>query len=245
MKCTLDLAVLLSLGLLFAVPVQAADTIAITEFMSQPIGEEQDGREWVELYNYGNEPVNIRGWTLSDEGNDSVTLPDVNVPPGDFVVIVAGLSRGRDDDDRKGIFETEWLGGKSDPRVIGVSGRFSLSDSADQIHLRNRARQPIWGLAYRGDGTPGRATFFYDDKFGLKIYGTKANPGVNRNGNDFRYSILGYEGNNHTEDPEAYESDVSQLEAKYGPLYQSAENGGTAKPGFGSPLKGHYSGVKK
>lgn len=222
----------------------AAETIAITEFMNQPIGEETDGRQWVELYNYGAAPVSISNWQMGDEQNDLITLPDTTIPPGGFVIIVTGRHHSRTDDNVKECFEKEWLGGKADPRVFGVIGRFTLG-TTDQIFLRTAGRKLVWTLSYRNDGTPGRATFFTGDNFNVKFFGNKANPFVNRRGQDGRYpNFLGYESNDASDDPHAFRSDVSGLEELMGVLYKSKENGGQAEPGFGSPLKGHYSGVK-
>lgn len=55
-------------------------TIAISEVMSNPCGgnEYKKWNQYVELYNYGDEPVNVGGWFLFDEG--ATGTPDQLVP---------------------------------------------------------------------------------------------------------------------------------------------------------------------
>lgn len=226
----------------------SAQTLAITEFMHDPVGEEDRGREWVEIFNFGAEPIDLAGFTLADQTGDIVTLPSTQVVPGDFIIVVPSGLRHRTDAEAKELFEAEWLAGKADSRVHGVTGRFSLGNGQDQIVLNNAQRRPIWAIAYRGDGTEGRATFLHTEDFRIRLFGTANSPGVNRSGPDSVRAaepFLGYESNDATGDTLAYESDVSQLENLWGPLYKSVTNGGDAGPGTGSPLKGHYTGVKK
>ena len=219
-----------------------ANTIAVTEFMCDPIGE-NGGREWIELYNYAAEPVRINGWKLADENGEIADLPDVTIAGGDYLIVVCGPIQmpGRY---KKEMFEREWLGGKSDPRVVGVANStFRLSRAADQIIVRNARRQVVWSLAYTKDGTPGRATFLTGNKFTFAQFGTKSRPGVARQGNDNGVTggeLLGYEGNDRAKDEAAYESDVAGLEAEGGVNYRSVAQGGTVDRGTASPLKGHY-----
>lgn len=54
-------------------PVAAVDgsTIVISEFMGNPCGdvESRKWNEYVELYNYGDQPVDVNGWWLADLGD--------------------------------------------------------------------------------------------------------------------------------------------------------------------------------
>ena len=44
--------------------------------------------DFVELYNYGTEPININGWGFSDtDGLITTTAPDTSIAPGDFLVL--------------------------------------------------------------------------------------------------------------------------------------------------------------
>jgi hypothetical protein len=66
--------------------------VLINEVMYDPdgVGPDSDG-EWVELYNAGEQPVSLGGWSLADAtGADA--LPAVSVGPHEFVTIAASDS---------------------------------------------------------------------------------------------------------------------------------------------------------
>ncbi|HEY5572817.1 MAG TPA: lamin tail domain-containing protein [Anaerolineales bacterium] len=64
-------------------PAQPMYSIAITEVMGNPCGEEEDKEaiynEYIELFNYGDQPVDVEGLWISD-GNDREGNPDRIVP---------------------------------------------------------------------------------------------------------------------------------------------------------------------
>ncbi len=219
------------------------EDVAITEFMSRPIGE-QDSRDWVELYNFGDTPVDLKGWQFSDDANKQCDIPAVTIAPKDFVIIVMGHDWHRPAEERKKIFEAEWLGGKSDPRVVAITmGRYPL-DAADMIILKNKRRTPVWFLAYRADDKTGHSTYLAIDDFRIRNYGTKEKPSINRRGLDG--TVLGYEGQDAKQEDVAWKSDVSKLKDVGGYLYRlPADEGGNVEPGIGSPLKGNYAAGKK
>lgn len=192
----------------------AQDTVAITEFLNESIGTELTG-EWTELYNYGNSPVSLLNWRISDEDGESFTFPDVTIEADDYLILAR---------DKTG-FEALWLGGVPNSKVVHISipDSFRLGGSGDELILRNSSGTIVWQVAYRDDETLGRATFLTEDDFAATVYGSKAAPGVNRNGNDVT-DTLGYEGNNHSEDPHAYFGGIGD---------------------FGSPLRGHYGSGPK
>lgn len=219
-----------------------ANTIAITEIFENPIGE-RSGRTWIELFNYGAAPVNLTSWKLVDENEQQCDLPEYTIPSGGYIIVVFGkhLVPGID---KKTIFEKEWLGGKSDDRVFGITGSAIFDINAtDQISIRNNRRQVVWSVAWKNDGKPGRASWYANEKFFPKAYGNKANPGVVRKGNDAGITggeLPGYEINDLTADPNAYESDPSGLEVEFSELYALKSKGGTCDKGVASPLKGNY-----
>lgn len=236
-------ALLAVVGLLFGIEgvhAQAFKTkyemVAVTEFMNTPIGE-KDSRCWVELFNFGKEDVDLEKWSIVDAKNDIVEFPKATIKAGDYAIIVIGHDVRRFEDERKKLFEAEWLGGKEDPRVIGVDGRLHL-DLNDQIVLQNRRKVPIWIMGWRSDAVYGSSTYLAEPNFDVRNYGTAEKPGINRRGKDG--TILGYESQDATKEADAYKSDVSKLEAIGGILYQSKENGGKNEPSLGSPLKGGY-----
>ncbi len=72
-----------------SVEIRAAEPrphVVINEVLANPIGAEP-AQEWIELYNDGAEPVNLRGWTLSDGTGESV-LPDATLGPGRYALMV-------------------------------------------------------------------------------------------------------------------------------------------------------------
>lgn len=242
-------SVLFAVALLLSTTVSAQaqftatyETIAITEFMVRPNGY-LHGRQWVELYNFGDKPVDITGFHLYDEANKMCDFPKIVIEPHDFAICVLGHQHYDyvDEEERKKMFEAEWLGGKSDPRVFALKSGYTLA-GADTLILQNRRRTPIWIMGWGGDDKPGYSTYLGIDDFRIRHYGTKQKPAINRTGNDG--TVLGYEGQFHKQEDLAWKSDVSKLEAIGGIEYKSAEAGGKNYPAIGSPLKGNYPGAK-
>lgn len=231
-----------------AISAQAVDTVAITEFFNQPIGE-QAARQWVELYNYGTQPQDLKGWRISGGGGISSAhpLPEYKLPPNEYVIVLCGGRNMLPIGQAKRVFEVEWLGGKNESRILQIDqGDLHLGKGGGEISLYNRGRLVVWQLFYRGDGKEGHATFYSEkNKFRLlNKFGKQGEPGVERNGNDAGITggdFLGYEGNWVREDPTAYKSDVSGLQTGFEDLYgKDAPSGKPAEPGFGSPLRGDY-----
>ena len=78
------------------VPAVEIDTpdVVINEFLAGSdncCGSEIFGgnnEDFVELYNYGTEPININGWGFSDtDGLITTIAPDTSIAPGDFLVL--------------------------------------------------------------------------------------------------------------------------------------------------------------
>src|SRR4051812_24759306 len=71
-----------------AIPLMA-DTVVINEIMYHPAPAmpEQDGLEWIELYNSGTNAVNLNGWKFTK--GVQFTLPNVNLAAGGFLVVSA------------------------------------------------------------------------------------------------------------------------------------------------------------
>jgi uncharacterized repeat protein (TIGR01451 family) len=80
--------VLVIILLLFSVLSPALARVVINEVELHPIGEYE---QWVELYNTGDEELDISGWSISPLSNPSRELfIDLNdFPPGDFYVITS------------------------------------------------------------------------------------------------------------------------------------------------------------
>ncbi|MFO8000087.1 MAG: CotH kinase family protein [Marinilabilia sp.] len=64
---------------------------------------EGDYPDWVELYNRGNEPVNLEGWGLSDDEDELFRwiFPDVTIEPGEYLIVWASNKDRRPDWDER------------------------------------------------------------------------------------------------------------------------------------------------
>lgn len=205
------LAILLLIVLAVHTPrAWSQESVAITEFVSESNGNDAYC-EWVELYNFGTAPVTLTNWTISDEDTDSAAIPSATIPAKGFVILARSKPQ----------FEAEWLAGIPNAAVLDISTGMAMGASGDELILKNGSGTVVWKIAYRDDETLGRATFLTGDSFAARTYGSKASPGVYRNGNDVT-GALGYQGNDHTSDTLAFVS---------------------ASSDWGSPLLGHYSGA--
>lgn len=216
----------------------AGGTVAITEFLNNT-AESDDGREFVELYNYGALDVDLSGWTLSDEDSDAHSFDSLSIGAEDFLILVLGSS-SLGGEDKKALFESEWLGGTSDARVIGVDSKWLMSNGADEVQLHDEADSLVWSLAYSDDESEGRATFLVDDSYATSTFGSKASPGVVREGDDNGTpDFLGYESNDSAlaTDPNTYESTVGNVAS---PLFLSQEQ---EAPPFTLSLSGDCPGT--
>lgn len=202
-----------------------ASTVAITEFIIDPYGTDTDAPEWIELFNYGNAPLDLSDWTIKDNSSAVFTFPaGFTIAAGDYAI--SAINRQN--------FIDRWLGGVDDPQVVSPGQSFQLNNSApgDGIFLRDAAGELIWSVGYNISASEPinqyRATFLAVNDFSQNNYGVPPQNGtalINRNGIDGT-GTLGYEDNNHTADPF---------------MYASPAGGGDIE--WGSPLRGHYSAV--
>ncbi len=230
-----------------------ASTVAITEFIVNPPGNDERSPEWIEFFNYGSAPVNVGGWTLRDNTNNFYAFPaGFTIASGDYAVVLGGGQSPADPvpEVRRENFLNTWLSGVDDPRIAPGFAAFALNNSnTERLSLRNADGDVIWNVGWTVDAelgnptnpNPGtdttpisanRATFLAIDDFSVNDYGEHiaANPPkVNRNGMDLT-GTLGYEDNNRTTDPHAY-------------AVTSIINGVAGATVYGSPLRGHYTAV--
>lgn len=99
--------------------------LMISEFLPNPDGTDT-GKEWFEVYNSSSEDIDVAGWTLSDDGSDSITLGNgvdpVIVPAGSYFV----FAQSSDVAVNGGIDNVGY--------AYGTSG-FTLGNSGDEIVL--------------------------------------------------------------------------------------------------------------
>lgn len=219
------------LFLLTLITVSANAQIAITEFMNHPKGADAT-HEWVELYNYGTSAVNLRNWSLQDEDSDStvISTTDLIVQPGFYIVLTAN----------KDTFETNWLSGIPSSVVFEYTGSFLLSNSSDEIILKNDAGAEVWSVAYLSDEIEGLGTYLtyaHDFTSSLTTWGSKSAPGIVREGIDPISSTLGYEIDSSTADVRAT---MSAMGDKASPLSGDYPSGVTSLDEFKNDLLSIY-----
>jgi len=215
--------------------------VAITEFLNNPDGADQ-GREWLELYNFGPVDLCLAGWTVADEGIDLFTLPEATIAAGGYVVLVSGGVPGLGGVDAataKLIFQAEWLGGRESPAVIGMQA-LVLANAADEIVLRDSGGTVIWSLAWSDDETSPFATFLTETTlYAVRVFGSSKEPGVVRHGDDNGVpGFPGYEQNDVTTDPFARASSIELLVALFGEDFANV-----LVPSVASPLAGGHRPV--
>jgi hypothetical protein len=95
-------------------------TISINEIMSSNnsiiADEEGEYADWIELYNYGKDPINLTGWGLTDnyEKPFKWVFPDVTIMPGKYLLV--------------------WASGK-DRSTYSLHTNFSISSGGEPIIL--------------------------------------------------------------------------------------------------------------
>ncbi|WP_034062129.1 LamG-like jellyroll fold domain-containing protein [Lacinutrix jangbogonensis] len=184
------------------VEVFALESIAITEWISNPNGTTESTGEWIELYNYGAIPIDIQNWRVKDEdtNNSIITNTSFVVPAGGFVILVRNKTQ----------IESKWFEGCAIDNVLQTS--FGLANGSDEIIIENAAGNIVWSVAYKNDDTSGRATHYTEaPNFTNRFWGSKASTGVDRSGNDPATSTLGYEKHNVTANPLAVTSTTGDI----------------------------------
>ncbi|MBN1220208.1 MAG: lamin tail domain-containing protein [Anaerolineae bacterium] len=88
--------VLFNLNQLVAKPNgEISSPLIITEFMaanrSGHADEDGDFSDWIEIHNQSNEPVNLSGWTLTDDANqpEKWTFPEITLPAHTYLTMFA------------------------------------------------------------------------------------------------------------------------------------------------------------
>ena len=123
----------------------SSGVIRISEVMSDSIALlpdcDGDFSDWIELYNAGNQPVNLDGWYLSDDPQSPQkwSFPSLTIPAGERAIIYCS---GKD-----GVFDGE------------IHTSFSLSASGESLVLSSYLGQRIHSVIF-GKAEPNRAFVF-------------------------------------------------------------------------------------
>lgn len=203
-------------------PYAGPNTLAVTEILNDPFGID-NAREFVEIYNYGHLPIDLKNWKLRDADTDSawITQNSFILAPGAYAVLCQN----------KDSLQNHYFGGAAQTNILTyVSATpmvWALSNTADEVMLKNPDGLIVWSAAYLDDDVIGRAAFLdygWDFASGITTFGSKAAPGVVRNGNDLiTPASLGYQSNNLTPDQDSIVATTnnvaSPLRGSYIPLF--------------------------
>lgn len=204
--------------------------LAITEFIVNPNNTDTD-REWIELYNFSRNPVNLRDWKIrnSDASKEiAISSNDFFVPSGGYIVLAKN----------KTVFESEWFGGNANPNVISYNSQsFTLLNTSETFELgysEGATFKPVWTVNYNDDDVSGQTTF-YPQNTTINQRGYTWN--VNRTGNDTIDSgtsvtyATGYENSGHSSATTSTNGDVgTPLAGGYSQESISAKQGTCANP---------------
>ena len=113
--------------------------LIVTEFMKDPSFAGDNDGEWFELYNTTGSAIDIKRWIVEDNDFDGTVLDNggsgISVPAGGYVVV------GNNGD-------TAVNGGITMDGVYGLTGQLFLSNSADEIVLRDTTGVEIDRIEY-------------------------------------------------------------------------------------------------
>lgn len=94
--------------------VARAQDLMISEFMASNESTHYDGdgqpSDWIELHNFGDVPINLIGWSLTDRADALAKwkFPDVGLPAGGYLVVYASNQTRDDYVDRGGRLHTNF-----------------------------------------------------------------------------------------------------------------------------------------
>ena len=132
--------------------VLAAQPI-ITEFMASNSSSLLDGNgtasDWIELYNAGDQSVNLAGYTLTDDSQelDKWTFPDKNLAPGEYLVVFAS---GNSTPDAAGNLHTNFAlsAGGEYLALVDPNGTVLSEFGSTTENYPPHAEDASYGLAY-------------------------------------------------------------------------------------------------
>ncbi|MFT5217308.1 MAG: hypothetical protein ACI83H_002445 [Glaciecola sp.] len=214
MKNTKTILIALLLGVLNINEVKSQ--LIISEFMHESNGNDSLN-EWIEIYNYSNDTINLKDYYLEDYGSDSITITTTTnyyLFPDSSIILAAD----------KLTFEQNWLGGIPSAKVIDYDyNQFKMDNDFDEILFFGSS------VGYKNDGNIGLSTFLdynyeIDAKVFTWIYCDTCEVRLNRDSLDVIFGP----------DPIGYSDSIGMIDS----LAYVAVNGD-----FGSPLVGKYKRI--
>ncbi|MDD3492501.1 MAG: lamin tail domain-containing protein [Candidatus Thermoplasmatota archaeon] len=143
-------AMVISAFTVFAVNDVAGDEttpmISINEIMYNPVS----GDEWVELYNGGETAVNLTGWVLKDDADNTFgDLTNVEIPAGGYVYIQSATAILNNDEDTVYLYDD----GMEEVDSAGYTN--ALGGDGNGMSLEYNSATDTWEESRVEDGTPG------------------------------------------------------------------------------------------
>ncbi|MBL8761475.1 MAG: lamin tail domain-containing protein [Phycisphaerae bacterium] len=173
--------------------------IVITEILYNPAGED-DGKEFVELYNAGATPVDISGWKLRDIEGDPATgaIPSSTILQPGEVVIVMGATGPGVPVDNVAQFRAAWQI-PANVRVLGVSPWQDRAQQATSIEevlaVVDSSGEPVDVVNYENlEFTTGSIWPQDDGVSSLTLLPSTLNKSANDSGASWRRSMTKIDG---------------------------------------------------
>jgi DNA/RNA endonuclease G (NUC1) len=131
-----------------SISTEAQARLVISEVMANPAGAVQDSSgEYVEVYNAGVFPVNLRGFYLRDNGTQSDTIKsDVVIAAGGYAVLARSANTAKNGGIAVDYAYTGRIGGTSTNLTFSNSG-------ADRFVIRSGAGVLLDSVSYTNSGT--------------------------------------------------------------------------------------------
>lgn len=93
--------------------------VVVNEIMADPFGDDTY-QEWIELYNPGDQPVNLAGWAIRDCGDQLVVLSGADARIAAKGYLVVGMTKDRDDNGGVPVGYEYGLDGFYLPNTVGA-----------------------------------------------------------------------------------------------------------------------------
>ena len=120
--------------------------VAINEIMYNPAS----GNEWVELFNSGDSTVNLTGWVIKDAANNTFgDLTNVEIPPGEYVVVNGTGAVLNNDNDEVHLFDDSMT------EVDNATYDSSMGADGNGKTLEYNPVTDTWEESLVDGGTPG------------------------------------------------------------------------------------------
>jgi len=176
-------------SLIALVLTEISHAVIINEIMYNPNQCSDNDCEWIEIYNNGNETIDLSSWLINDNDFDNI-----NISPGEYIIIAKELIDGDDADNES--FEYYWgnsdkVWNSTDANYTAIDGSFSLVNSGGTINITNGSyailinysddwgadgdgytlekinpdgtnSQENWGVSLIKNGTPGYQNSIYE-----------------------------------------------------------------------------------